>query len=432
MAEPKTIGRYEVKKVLGEGALGRVYQAFDTELARDVAVKVIRPDLAMAEDAKRALADRLRHEARAAAAMAHPNVAALHDMGEDPAVGLYLVFEYVRGPSLRQRLEHEPLPLDEVARLALELGSALAFAHESGILHRDIKPENILLGRFGTKITDFGIARIPDSTVSQAHIDMGPPAYTSPEALSRGVYTARNDQYSMATTLAEALTGERPATTEDGYLPDLGIPDCDPALAQRLTLILRRGRSPRPEERFPTCRDLGDAVDAVIETLGGIASQRFSLSGSPRTSPPPNSRVSTPPPPQVSDEPDPATEAAGRKSMRRTQNIIVGLALVVLAALFLFRRAQQRKSAADAGVDGEATAQGTAAPLPTPSHPRAVTTAPIMTATAVGPLPTFRGEVPTPAATMDAQAPDAAAAPASTASAAPSASAPAPSLTVPF
>ncbi len=426
MAEPKTIGRYEVKKVLGEGALGRVYQAFDTELARDVAVKVIRPDLAMADEAKRALSDRLKHEARAAAAMAHPNVAALHDMGEDPLVGLYLVFEYVRGPSLRQRLEHEPLPLDEVARLALELGSALAFAHESGILHRDIKPENILLGRFGTKITDFGIARVPDSTVAQAHIDMGPPAYTSPEALSRGVYTARNDQYSMATTLVEALTGERPAATDDGYLPDLTIPDCDEALAQRLTLILRRGRSPRPEERFPTCRDLGDAVDAVIETLGGVASQRFSLSGSPRTAPSPNSRVSTPPPPQVSDEPDPATEAAGRKSMRRTQNIIVGLALVVLAALFLFRREQQRKSAADAGVDGEATASATAASAQAPSHPRAIITAPILTATAVGPLPTFRGETPAPATTADAQAPDAAP------SAAPTTSASAPSLGVPF
>ncbi len=424
MVAPKTIGRYEMKEVLGEGALGRVYRAFDTELARDVAVKIIRPDLAMAEDAKRALADRLKHEARAAAAMAHPNVAALHDMGEDPQVGVYLVFEYVRGPSLRQRLEREPLPLDEVARLALELGSALAFAHESGILHRDIKPENILLGRFGTKITDFGIARISDSTEPQAHLDMGPPAYTSPEALSLGVYTARNDQYSMATTLVEALTGERPATTDDGYLPDLGIPDCDDALAQRLTLILRRGRSPRPEERFPTCRDLGDAVDAVIETLGGVASQRFSLSGSPRASQPTNVRVSTPPPPQVSDEPDATTEAAGRTSMRRTQNIIVGLALVVLAALFLFRREQQRKSAADAGVDAEATVRG--APSAAPSHPRAVMTAPIMTATAVGPLPTLGSEAQAPEAPVDAQAPDAVA-PAPTASAPP-----APSLAVPF
>jgi serine/threonine-protein kinase len=354
-AIPKTIGRYEVKKLLGEGGLGRVYLAVDTMLARDVAVKVVRPDLAMAEDAKHALSERLKHQARAAAAMAHPNVAALHDMGEDPAVGLYLVFEYVRGPSLRQRIEHEPLPLDEVARLALELGSALAFAHESGILHRDIKPENILLGRFGTKITDFGIARVPDSTVIQAHIDMGPPAYTSPEALSRGVYTARNDQYSMATTLVEALTGERPASTEDGELGPLTIPDCDPALAERLTLILRRGRSPRAEERFPTCRDLGEAVDAVIETLGGVSSQRFSLSGSPRiSSTPGQARLSTPPPPHVSEEPDPAQEAAGRQSMRKTQNIIVGLALVVLAALFLLRREQQKKGGADAGTDAAA------------------------------------------------------------------------------
>src|SRR4051812_16153817 len=138
--------------------MGRVLLAHDPVLGRDVAVKHLRGDLKIPREVRQGLLARMRHEARAAARVAHPNLVVLHDMGEDPAVGLYLVFEYVEGPTLKQRLRGEaPLSPAETANLARELGDALTTAHEAGILHRDVKPENLMLARKGGKIADFGI-----------------------------------------------------------------------------------------------------------------------------------------------------------------------------------------------------------------------------------------------------------------------------------
>src|SRR4029079_15653188 len=152
------------------------------------------------------LVTRMRHEAQAAAAVSHPNIVTLYDMGEDDDVGLYLVFEYVPSPSaadakdaapeaLRDRLREGALSLPQVARLARELGSALSFAHEAGVIHRDVKPENVLFSRTGAKIADFGIARIPESTITRVNTVLGTPASTSPEALSTGEFGPASDQF---------------------------------------------------------------------------------------------------------------------------------------------------------------------------------------------------------------------------------------------
>src|SRR5262245_58902835 len=165
---PKSVGRYEVVRLLGEGAMGRVLLAHDPVLDRDVAVKHLRGDLKIPREVRQGLVKRMRHEARAAARVAHPNLVVLHDMGEDPTLGLYLVFEYVEGPTLKQRLadaDASPrgrLAPEEAARLARQVGAALTLAHDAGILHRDVKPENVILSKSGGKIADFGIARIPD------------------------------------------------------------------------------------------------------------------------------------------------------------------------------------------------------------------------------------------------------------------------------
>jgi serine/threonine-protein kinase len=212
---PKTIGRYEVERLLGQGGMGRVWLARDTVLGRRVAIKVLRDDLALPPSVREELITPMRHEAQSAAAVSHPNIVTLHDMGEDPVVGLFLVFEYVAGPradgpeSLRDRLRDGPLPLVEVAKLARELGSALTFAHAAGVIHRDIKPENILFSRTGSKIADFGIARIPDSTITRVNTVLGTPAYTAPEALSKGDFGAASDQFAFAATHYEAATGMR-------------------------------------------------------------------------------------------------------------------------------------------------------------------------------------------------------------------------------
>ena len=212
------LGRYRVERLLGEGGMGRVYLAADTVLGRKVAIKVLRDDLGLTKDARSHLDARLRIEARAVAAVSHPNVVELHDMGDDPKVGLYLVFEYVSGESLRARISEGPLLLEDVARLALELGSALDAAHEASVLHRDVKPENIFLARNGSKIGDFGIARIPDASITKTGSGVvGTPAYAAPETL-RGLLREidpRSDQFSLAATLYEAVTGERAFPGED-------------------------------------------------------------------------------------------------------------------------------------------------------------------------------------------------------------------------
>jgi eukaryotic-like serine/threonine-protein kinase len=334
------IGRYELKSKLGQGTLGQVLLAEDSVLAREVAIKVLRPDLSLSAEAKQAITERLKREARAAAALAHPNVCELHDMGEDPQFGLYWVLEYVRGPSLRTLLKRDALNVDDLAKLARELGSALSYAHESGTLHRDLKPENVLISRFGIKVTDFGIGRLQ----GLQGLDQGSSRYTSPEALSRDVYTARNDQYSMAVLLLEALLGKLP----DGDLTALAEPlatiNLEPQLAARLLTVLERGLSNHAEDRFPTCRDLGDAVARAIEQAktGAPAPLRLSLSGSLPALP------SEPVGPRESDL-GAATATVAISAKRH--NVIVGLALVVLCALIVTRRGGTKTTEAQGASD---------------------------------------------------------------------------------
>ena len=120
---PSRIGRYRIERLLGRGAMGRVLLGRDQILDRDVAVKLLRDDLAIDSDQRRALVDRMRHEAKACARVSHPNIVALFDMGEDPALGLYLVFEYAAGTTLKERLARGPLPAELVGRIAREIGA---------------------------------------------------------------------------------------------------------------------------------------------------------------------------------------------------------------------------------------------------------------------------------------------------------------------
>lgn len=275
---PKQIGRYEVLRHIGEGAMGRVFCAHDPVLGRDVAVKLLRDDLAVPRDVREGLLARMRNEARAAARVAHPNLVTLHDMGEDPQVGLYLVFEYVEGPTLKQRLLEGPLSPADTARLARELGSALTCAHNEGILHRDVKPENVILSRTGGKIADFGIARIPNSTLTHAGGLMGTPAYSAPETFGGRNFSPASDQFSLAALLYEALRGERAFPGDDAVEVAARIGQEPPerfCAGRNLPLdvdeILLRAMSKSPVDRFPTCEALGellaDALAPVITPL---------------------------------------------------------------------------------------------------------------------------------------------------------------------
>ena len=370
--------------MLGQGAMGRVLLARDPVLNRDVAVKVLRDDLGLAPDVMAGLVTRMRHEAQAAAAVSHPNIVTLHDMGEDDVVGLFLVFEYVSGPradgpeSLRDRLREGPLPLGDVAKLARELGSALTFAHAAGVIHRDIKPENILFSRTGAKIADFGIARIPDSTITRVNTVLGTPAYTSPEALSKGDFGAASDQFAFAATLYEAATGMRAFGGDDpivtaGKVSSEPPPPLDATIGtapvvRSLNAALSKGVAKDLGDRFASCVDLGEAVARAIERPAdpGVAvdsllgsSSASSVDGNGPTSvrgerieverTPLSSRIALERSARRSDRPllTPYGETPARPSIiirqqtHRLQNVAAAAALIVIVLLIVLGKRSQ-------------------------------------------------------------------------------------------
>ena len=358
VTEPAKIGRYEVERVLGQGGMGRVYLARDPVLGRRVAVKVLRDDLGLPPDVKAELTQRMQQEARAAAAIAHPNLVTLHDMGEDDANGLYLVFEYVEGPTLRERVAKGPLSPHEVAKMATELGSALAFAHDAGVVHRDVKPENVLLSKVGAKLADFGIARLPDSTLTKAGTLLGTPAYSAPEAIARAEHSPASDQFSLACTLYEAIGGRRAFVGDDALSvvakianeepPPLAPTAEDPRLRllyARVDAALAKGFAKDPAARFRSCSALGTMVAGAIEppssgafpTLRAAEMEAFSH------------RTSIVPRP-----------------VRRAQNVFAGIALVVIVLLVVLGRRRAAEDAPRPDPSASASAPATSAPAPRP------------------------------------------------------------------
>ena len=269
---PPRIGRYRIERLLGRGAMGRVLLARDLVLDRDVAVKLLRDDLGVDADQRRALVDRMRHEAKACARVAHPNIVQLFDMGEEASIGLYLVFEYASGTTLKDRLQQGQLQPGVAADVAREIGDALTTAHESGVLHRDVKPENIILTPQGSKIADFGIARVPDSTLTKNGGLLGTPAYSAPECIANGEFSAQSDQFSLAATLYEALSRRRAFPGEDAVSVAARITNEDPpgiadgcGLDRHVDGVLSRALAKDPDKRFASAREFGDAL---AEALG--------------------------------------------------------------------------------------------------------------------------------------------------------------------
>ncbi|HEY5179296.1 MAG TPA: Stk1 family PASTA domain-containing Ser/Thr kinase, partial [Dermatophilaceae bacterium] len=201
-------GRYRVLSHLADGGMATVYVALDQRLDRQVALKVMRPDLARDET----FVSRFRREARSAAKLSHPNVVAVYDQGEDDG-HMFLAMELVNGLTLRQVMQAEG-PLTPRAALDIldPVLQALGAAHSAGLIHRDVKPENVILRDDGTvKVADFGLARAIDTVTSTAQtgVLLGTVAYLSPEQVERGVADARSDVYAAGLLLFEMLTGTK-------------------------------------------------------------------------------------------------------------------------------------------------------------------------------------------------------------------------------
>jgi serine/threonine-protein kinase len=264
MAGPQTLGRYQLERVLGKGAMGIVYEALDPKLHRKVAIKTILISQ-LDEDTAKDFSMRFVREAHAVARLNHPNIVQVYDFGEEAGVA-FLVMEFIRGTELKSSLSGSQLiDRKECVRVMCELLDALDFAHEAGVVHRDIKPANILLDSQGrAKLADFGVARLTDSDKTsvertQAGTMVGTPAYMSPEQIQGQRIDRRTDIFSAGIILYQFLTGQKPFSGEGAWTVAKKIVQEDPPTPSSLNVSVspefdqwlprRWPRAPTPASR---------------------------------------------------------------------------------------------------------------------------------------------------------------------------------------
>jgi len=274
--------RYAVKRRLGVGGMATVYLAHDLRHDRDVAVKVLRPDLSATLGSERFL-----REIRITAQLNHPHILPLLDSGEADEL-LYYVMPYVAGGSLRHVIEHGPaIPRAEVLRVARQVASALDHAHRHGVIHRDVKPENILLSEGHAVVADFGIARAvafaapaESGALTRSGFPLGTPGYMSPEQATGTLnLDARTDVFGLACVVYEMLVGETPEMwpTEEavrlGRFVDVSPPHRErlDRLPGRLQQALVRGLAVRPAQRFATPLEFVNALASTAQSSPPLA-----------------------------------------------------------------------------------------------------------------------------------------------------------------
>jgi WD40 repeat protein/DNA-binding SARP family transcriptional activator len=252
----RSVRGYELREQVGGGDFGVVYRAYQPSVGREVAIKVVRPELVNQAPFVRGF----EAEAQLVAQLEHPHVVALYDYWRDPE-GAYLVMRWLRGGSLRQALERGPWNLEPASRLLAQVGGALAYAHRQGVVHRDVKPANVLLDEEGNAyLSDFGIAaRLADPENPGGPVTSSP-AYVPPEELAGHPNTPRSDIYGLGLLTFELLTGQRPPM--DGSLPSPGAlrPELPPALGD----VIARATASSPDERF-------ESVDGFLAAFTAAA-----------------------------------------------------------------------------------------------------------------------------------------------------------------
>lgn len=266
---PQRIGKYRLDGLLGKGAMGVVYRALDPLIERTVALKTVRRDLGNEEQAAEII-ERFRKEAQAAGRLMHPNIVAVHEYGEDAEIA-YIAMEYVDGTPLSALIGERPCPLPQALDWFSDLLAALDYSHAHGVVHRDIKPANLLVTRDGRiKISDFGIARIESSTMTQTGAMLGTPSYMSPEQFRGEAIDGRSDLFSAAIVLYQLLTGQRPfsgsaATVMQQVLNHTPMQPShlNAALPPGFDAVVMRGLAKEPGQRHATARAFQQALNAV-------------------------------------------------------------------------------------------------------------------------------------------------------------------------
>lgn len=313
-----SLGKYEIKRTLGRGAMGTVYEGWDPNISRRVAIKTVRlPDPAD-EEAMEELA-RFRREAQAAGRLTHPNLVGVYDYGEGADLA-YIVMEFVDGKPLKSLLDaEERLALPMVRRVMDDLLAGLEYSHGQGVIHRDIKPANIMIDHGGTaKIADFGIAKLTTANTSTtAGLTMGTLEFMAPEQIRGDAIDGRTDQFSLAAMTYGLVTGRKlfqadsfvslahKMLNEMPALPSAVKPGLSPAIDQ----VLLRGLAKEPQQRYPTCaafiQDLQRAFHDAPPPLQQPQQQQnpFATGVRPPQFPPPN--VPPPPPPAMMPQSQP-------------------------------------------------------------------------------------------------------------------------------
>ncbi len=336
---PEKIGRYEIKSELGRGGMAAVYLAFDPRFKREVAVKVLPPQL-LADPVYRA---RFEREAQTIAALEHPAIVPVYDFGEEEGQ-LYLVMRYMPGGSLADKLSKGTLQPTEVVHIIARITSALDQVHARGIIHRDLKPGNILFDQYGEAyLSDFGIARLTEATTTLTGAAIvGTPAYMSPEQ-ARGDLDidGRADLYAVGAIIFQMLSGKLPyeSTTPLGLAmkhitdPVPSINQIRPDLPLVLDQVIETAMAKEPTERYQSGQELSDALNAITEPSLPSSQPSRSQPAAPQASPSPVGinpapTQQTPPPAPVQPASSPSLP---RKRARLPWYVFGGGGLLLLA-----------------------------------------------------------------------------------------------------
>ncbi len=267
-----TIGKYELRRQIGRGAMGVVYEGFDTVIERRVALKLLRTDVFAAELLPDVRA-RFKREAHSAGRLSHPSIVTIFDYGEHDG-NPYIVMDLMEGEELSRSMESGArMALPQVVRFMEQLLSALTYAHEAGVVHRDLKPSNVFVLRDGTiKIVDFGLARIETSQLTETGAVLGTPAYMSPEQFLGLPVDARSDLFSVGVICYQMLTGDRPFTgspttimqkvlRQDPVEPSV----LNPTLSAAWDDLIKRALAKKPDDRLQSARQFAEYVRLVFE-----------------------------------------------------------------------------------------------------------------------------------------------------------------------
>ena len=280
-----TLGRYRILAELGRGAMGTVYRAYDPLIEREVAVKTLHPDLPQEVIAE--VRERFLREAKSAGRLNHPNIVTIFDVGEHDGVA-YMAMELLEGRSLQQIIgESARLPFQTIADLVAQIADALDRAQQLGIVHRDVKPANVVVSASGhAKLTDFGVAFVPASTMTQTGAMIGSPRYMSPEQVLGLPIDPRSDIFSLAVVLYEMLAGRAPfVRAEDSTIfplinriaaePHPPVTQVDPSIPAAFEVILSKGLAKKPENRYQRAGEMANDLRNLrgLEPSGAARAQ---------------------------------------------------------------------------------------------------------------------------------------------------------------